>query len=78
VALTILFACLGAIYQIVGNWHDHRQFPQQGRLVQAGSVKLNLDCSGRGRPTVVLDSGSGVPAIGWALVQPEVAKFTRV
>jgi len=78
VALTILLACLGAIYQVVGNWRDRRRFPQQGRLVQAGSVKLNLDCTGQGRPTVVLDSGSGVPAIGWALVQPEVAKFTRV
>ena len=27
---------------------------------------------------VVLDSGSGVPALGWILVQPEVAKFARV
>jgi pimeloyl-ACP methyl ester carboxylesterase len=78
VALMILFACFGAIYQAVGNWRDARRFPQQGTSVQTGQVKLNLDCSGQGRPTVVLDSGSGVPAIGWLKVQPEVAKFARV
>jgi len=41
-------------------------------------VKLNLDCSGKGDPTVILDSGGGVPAVGWIKVQPEVAKFARV
>jgi pimeloyl-ACP methyl ester carboxylesterase len=50
--------------------------------VQVGPVKLNIDCSGDrsgpGRPTVILDSGMSVPAVGWIKVQPEVAKFTRV
>ena len=41
-------------------------------------MKLNLDCSGKGDPTVILDSGGGVPAVGWIKVQPEVAKFARV
>jgi pimeloyl-ACP methyl ester carboxylesterase len=41
-------------------------------------VSLNLDCTGSGSPTVILDSGLGVPAIGWYKIQPEVAKFTRV
>jgi pimeloyl-ACP methyl ester carboxylesterase len=39
---------------------------------------LNIDCSGHGDLTVILDSGMGVPALGWAMVQPEVAKFARV
>jgi pimeloyl-ACP methyl ester carboxylesterase len=41
-------------------------------------VKLNLDCSGEGGITVILDSGMGGSALDWILVQPEVAKFTRV
>ncbi len=43
-----------------------------------GSLNLNLDCSGRGGVTVILDSGMAGPALDWILVQPEVAKFTRV
>lgn len=41
-------------------------------------MELNLDCRGQGRPTVILESGLGVPAIGWIKVQPEVANFARV
>jgi hypothetical protein len=70
VALAGLFACSGATYQIVGNWRDARHFPQRGKSVQAGPVKLNLDCSGQESPIVILDSGIGVPAIGWIAVQP--------
>jgi pimeloyl-ACP methyl ester carboxylesterase len=71
-------AAVGAIYQVFGNWRDSRRFPQRGRSVQAGTLKLNIDCSGAGRPTVILDSGMGVPALGWFAVQPEIAKFARV
>jgi pimeloyl-ACP methyl ester carboxylesterase len=49
-----------------------------GYRSQAGKLRLNIDCSGHGSPTVILDSGMGVPAVGWAKVQPEVAKFARV
>jgi pimeloyl-ACP methyl ester carboxylesterase len=68
------------MYQQIGNWLDARRFPNKGRLVQVGAIKLNLDCSGQAGsgPTVILESAGGVPARGWAKVQPEVAKFTRV
>jgi pimeloyl-ACP methyl ester carboxylesterase len=81
IALIVLLASAGAIYQAYGNWSDARRFPQKGRLVQAGAIKLNIDCSGEGstgKPTVILESAGGIPARGWAKVQPDVAKFTRV
>jgi pimeloyl-ACP methyl ester carboxylesterase len=78
VALTILLALAGAAYQILGNLRDSHRFPQRGRSVQVGKLKLNINCSGHSGPTVILDSGMGVPSVGWALVQPEVAKFARV
>lgn len=78
VGLGVVLALVGSTYQIFGTWRDPRRFPQRGRSVQAGKLRLNLDCSGSGSPTVVLDSGMGVPAVGWAMVQPEVAKFARV
>jgi len=78
VLATILLGCTGAIYQLIGTWRDARRFPQRGKSVQVGAMKLNLDCYGQGNPTVILDSGMGVPALGWIKVHPEVAEFARV
>ena len=39
---------------------------------------LHVDCRGAGSPTVVLESGAGDFSVVWGLVQPEVARFTRV
>jgi pimeloyl-ACP methyl ester carboxylesterase len=81
-ALAVSLVLVGALYQFIGTWHDAQRFAQQGRSVQVGPIKLNIDCtgerSGAASPEVILDSGMGVPAIGWTAVQPEVAKFARV
>jgi pimeloyl-ACP methyl ester carboxylesterase len=69
---------VGATYQLIGNWRDAGRFPQRGKSVQAGQVKLNLNCTGSGNPTVVLESGGGMSSIGWINIQPEIAKFARV
>jgi pimeloyl-ACP methyl ester carboxylesterase len=68
----------GALYQMIGRWRDAQRFPPRGHLVQAGSIRMNIDCSGQGSPTVVLETGSGGPSVDWLMVQPEVAKFARV
>lgn len=52
-----------------------------GRLVDIGGYRLHIHCTGErgnGKPTVVLLHGLGDFSIDWALVQPEVARFTRV
>lgn len=81
-ALLILLLIVGATYQWIAQSVDARRFPQQGRSVALGpsfpGLSLNINCTGQGSPVVVLDSGAGVPAVGWNLVQPEIAKFTRV
>lgn len=78
VVLLVVLALAGSAYQTLGNLRDPRRFPQRGRSVWARKLRLNIDCSGQRSPTVILDSGMGVPALGWAMVQPEVAKFARV
>jgi pimeloyl-ACP methyl ester carboxylesterase len=78
VTLVVLLACMGATYQLFGNWRDARRFPQRGRSVQAGRMKLNLNCGGDGSPAVILESGGGMSSIGWINIQPEIAKFARV
>ena len=52
--------------------------PAPGQLVDIGGCRLHLLCSGKGSPTVVAENGASGFSIDWALVQPEVAKFTRI
>jgi len=74
----VSLAITGALYEMTGRWRDMQRFPQRGHLVQAGSIRMNIDCSGQGSPTVILESGSAGPSVDWLMVQPEVANFARV
>ena len=76
--VAVSLAIIGALYETIGRWRDAQRFPQRGHFVQAGSIRMNIDCSGQGSPTVILESGSGGPSVDWLMVQPEVAKFSRV
>jgi pimeloyl-ACP methyl ester carboxylesterase len=49
--------------------------PPLGKLVDVGGYRLHLYCTGEGNPTVVIVGGF---SFDWALVQPEIAKLTRV
>lgn len=77
-ALALLLMVAGASYQSIETRADARRFPQEGRSVDVGGYRLNINCTGQGSPTVVLEAGLGVPAISWRAVQPDIAKFTRV
>src|SRR4051794_36861290 len=73
--LTIAVAlALGMSFEVIAAAREAKQFPQLGKSYNG----LNLYCTGEGSPTVILESGMGVPAYGWFKVQPEVAKFRRV
>lgn len=52
--------------------------PPPGRLVDVGGYRLHLHCTGEGAPAVILESGMNEFSLSWALVQPGVARFTRV
>jgi pimeloyl-ACP methyl ester carboxylesterase len=49
-----------------------------GRLLDVGGRRIHFNCSGSGAPTVVLEAGASSFAIDWSLVQPEVARTSRV
>lgn len=54
------------------------QNPPTGRLVDVNGHWLHLNCQGEGRPTVILGAGLGDFSTHWSIVQPEIAKFSRV
>ena len=78
IALALLAAGAGAIYQQRATSRDLAATPPPGQLVNVGGHRLHLWCMGSGSPTVILESGLGGSAFTWARVQPRVARFTRV
>lgn len=49
-----------------------------GRLISIGSRRLHIHCTGTGSPTVIVENGGAAFSFDWALVQPEVQRFTRI
>ena len=49
-----------------------------GKMVDLGGHKLHVDCTGRGAPTVVVETGLGDFSFDWVLVQSRVSQFTRI
>jgi len=54
------------------------RFPPPGNYVWAEEIRFHINCSGAGRPTVILDAGLGGSSLEWVKVQPAVSGFTRV
>ena len=81
IGLLVLIVCIllfGTIYQLIATKLDELRYPAPGKMVDIGGYRLHINCTGKGGPTVVLDAGIGCSSLGWSLVQPEIAKFTRV
>jgi pimeloyl-ACP methyl ester carboxylesterase len=74
----VLLAALGMAYQAVATAIDGRNHPAPGRMVDVGGFQMHISCMGEGSPTVVLEPGGGANSLAWYLVQPEIAKTTRV
>lgn len=77
-ALLIGLVGLGAGYEAIMASGDATRYPAPGQLVDVGGYRMHIACMGSGSPTVVLNSGAGGFSAEWSLVQPELAKTTRV
>jgi len=77
-AFLLILAAAGFLYENISEARDRRFNPMAGRLVDVRGRKMDIDCTGEGTPTVILDSGLGDSYLSWRKVQPEIAKFTRV
>lgn len=78
IALLVLLACTGVLYQSISTKLDEKSYPAPGTLVDVGGYRLHMLSMGTGGPTVILDAGLGNMGADWELVQPEIAKFTQV
>ncbi|MGA8868112.1 MAG: alpha/beta hydrolase [Candidatus Sulfotelmatobacter sp.] len=76
--LVLFFAAAGFFYENISEARDRRFHPMPGELVDVGSYRMHINCTGQGTPAVILDSGLGDSYASWYKVQPQIAQFTRV
>jgi pimeloyl-ACP methyl ester carboxylesterase len=76
--LIVVLIGLAIAVQVQSQGQLSQSYPPPGRLIDVGGRKLHLNCSGKGRQTVILMAGGNAFSIDWALVQPKVAESTRV
>jgi pimeloyl-ACP methyl ester carboxylesterase len=76
--LVAVFVLAGATYQGVATALERHRYGRPGGLVDAGGHQLHIHCTGKGSPIVILEAAAGSMSAGWAWVQPEVARITRV
>jgi pimeloyl-ACP methyl ester carboxylesterase len=75
--VALLTVTSGIAFQNLSTFRDARKFPPPGRLIEINGRAMHLNCVGSGGPTVILESGLLHGSQDWALVLPDVAKFTR-
>jgi pimeloyl-ACP methyl ester carboxylesterase len=76
--ISIAVVGFGAIYQAFATNRDRRRFLPPGKVIEVNGNRLHYHVMGEGHPAVIVDSGQGATHLDWQLVQPEVAKFTRI
>jgi hypothetical protein len=68
IALAMLLAGLGGLYQATTTAPEAAAGPMPGKLVDVGGYRLHLSCTGTGSPTVVLLNGLGETSPEWARI----------
>ncbi|MNH83672.1 Soluble epoxide hydrolase [compost metagenome] len=80
-SLVILVAA-GIIYEQISESMTKHKYQPPGQRIDIGGYKLHMVTEGKstGLPTVVLESGLGVPnpSEDWSKVQPKLAQLTKV
>ena len=52
-----LIVAAGAVFQFsMTQWESHR-YPAAGKLVDIGGLRLHINCTGEGSPTVIMEAG---------------------
>ena len=78
ILLLVLIVAAGAVYQFSMTEWDSHLYPPPGKLVDIGGLRLHINCTGAGSPTVILEAGPNDSSVIWQLAQPQISRFTRV
>lgn len=75
-AVLLALVLIGVLYQQIAG--PRRQRAPIGTLIDVGGHRLHVNCAGAASPLVMFDAGIAGSSLSWALVQPAIARFTRV
>jgi len=73
-----LIVAAGAVFQLSMTQLESHRYPLPGKLVDIGGLRLHINCTGAGSPTVIMEAGPNDSSVIWQLVQPEITRFTRI
>jgi pimeloyl-ACP methyl ester carboxylesterase len=77
--LAIALLCFaGFVYNTVAGKRLARAHPVPGIFYTIDGRRMHIDCTGKGSPTVILESGIGDDWLIWQAVQPELSEVSRV
>src|SRR5215471_13419322 len=61
-----LIVAAGVVFQFsMTQWESHR-YPPPGRLVDIGGLRLHINCTGVGSPTVIMEAGPNDSSVNWS------------
>src|SRR3974390_1470302 len=76
--LIVASLLVGIGYEEFGRVRAARQFPVQGRLLDVGGRRMQIDCRGSGSPIVIFESGlDAMGSLSWSKVLDATALATR-
>src|ERR1700742_971314 len=76
--LIVVVVLAGVVYEQIMRSRAKSEFPVQGRLLDIGGRRMQIDCRGTGTPTVVFEAGlDTIGSLSWSAVQDAIASTTR-
>ncbi|MGI2328379.1 alpha/beta hydrolase [Planococcus sp. YIM B11945] len=74
IALAFLLVLSGMAFEAIAS----KNFPPEGKLVDAGGFKLHLHKQGEGKPTILFETGSGMASSSWGDLPKELSRYGTV
>ena len=79
VALLLVLAIGGVVWQHTEEIRDGIRVPPPGKLIEINGRRLHLRCEGAGRgPTIIMFAGGGIPAVASYALQDDIATYAHV
>ena len=76
--LIVAAVLVGVSYEQIMRWRAAREYPAQGRLIDIGGRRMQIDCRGSGTPIVIFEAGlDTMGSLSWSAVHDAVAATTR-
>ena len=78
--LSVFFLLLlaGSLYEFIASSIVSKKYPPEGKLVDVGEFNLHLYQQGEGKPTIILETGSGASSTSWGEIPKSLSEYGTV